>query len=97
MPKGLLTLESIFNEDDQLRKENSSLQIKEEHCENIEIFKDKLLKLGKVCTLEERHAFVLLFQEFSDIFAWKYSDLKGFDPIISQHTIEFELNAKPVR
>lgn len=90
-------MDSIFNGDNQLRKEKSSLQIKEEHYENVEIFRDKLLKLGKVCTLEERHSFILLCQEFSDIFGWQYSYLKGFDPSIAQHTIELEPNAKPLR
>lgn len=93
----MVTLEFIFNTDDQVRKEKASLKIKEDHYEGVEILKDKLLKLGKVCTLEERHAFILLFQEFSDIFTWEYSNLKGFDPSITQHTIELEPNAKPVR
>ena len=38
-----------------------------------------------------------LFQEFSDVFAWEYSDLKGFDPQLAQHTIELESTAKPIR
>lgn len=54
--------------------------VKEEYYEPIEIFEDKLLKIGKVCTPEEKHAFIKLCQEFNDIFAWRYEDLKGFDP-----------------
>ena len=54
MPKGLVTLESIFNTDDQLKKDKSSIQIKEEHYEEVEVAKDKKLKLGKVCTPKER-------------------------------------------
>ena len=54
LPKGLVPLESIFNIDDQLKKEKSSIQIKEEHYKEVEVAKDKKLKLGKVCTPEER-------------------------------------------
>lgn len=56
LPKGLVTLESIFNIDDQFRKDKGNMFVKEEHYEPIEIFKDKLLKIGKVCTPKEKHA-----------------------------------------
>lgn len=38
-----------------------------------------------------------MFQEFQDVFAWDYADLKGFDPKLAQHTIELEPNAKLIR
>ncbi|XP_059066364.1 uncharacterized protein LOC131857679 [Cryptomeria japonica] len=71
--------------------------VKEEHYQPIEIFKDKLLKIGKVCTKEEQQAFVSLCHEFNDIFAWEYGDLKGFDPILAEHIIDLEPNSKLVR
>lgn len=97
LPKGLVTLESIFSSDDQLKKNKVGIQVKEEHYEELEIFKGKLLKVGKNCSHEDRQSFVALCQEFHNVFAWEYSDLKGFDPHIAQHTIELEPNAKPVR
>jgi len=97
LPKGLVTLESIFSTDDQLKKSKTSMQVKEEHFEELEIFKDKLLKIGKIYSAEDRRAFIALCQEFENAFAWDYSDLKGFDPHIAQHTIELEPNTKPVR
>ena len=33
--------------------------------------------------------------EFKDIFAWKYDDLKTFDPDIMQHVIPMKQQAKP--
>ena len=83
MPKGLVTLESIFNTDDQFKKDKSSLQIKEEYYGDIEVANDKKLKLGKVCTPEERQTFVNLCNKFHDIITWNYLDLKGFDPNIA--------------
>lgn len=97
LPKGLVTLKSIFNTDNQVRKDKGSMFVKEEYYGPVEIFKDKILKTDKVCTLEEKHAFVKLCQEFNDIFAWRYEDLKGFDPHLAQHTIELVDNSKPLR
>ena len=97
MPKGLVTLEFTFNTDDQLKKDKSSIQIKEEHYKEIEVAKDKKVKLGKVCTPEERQFFVNLTNEFQDIIAWSYVDLKGFNPDIFQHTIDLALGTKPIR
>ena len=37
---------------------------------------------------------IKIFQEFRDVFAWSYKDLKGVDPIFSQHTIALEDDAK---
>lgn len=93
----MVTLESIFNTDDQVRKEKGNMLVKEEHYKPIEIFRDKLLKLGKVCTTDEKQIFVLLCQEFDDVFSWQYEDLKGFNPALAQHTIELEVDVKPVR
>lgn len=97
LPKGIVTLESIFNADDQLKKNKVSIQVKEYHYEEVEIFKGKLLKLGKICSAEDKRAFIVLFQEYHDVFAWKYFDLRGFDPHIAQHTIELEPGVKPIR
>ena len=36
-------------------------------------------------TKEQR--LVELLQEFRDVFAWLYKDLKGVDPVVCQHTI----------
>lgn len=36
-------------------------------------------------------------QEFPKVFAWQYSNLKGFDPRIVEHTVDLDPNSKPVR
>ena len=76
----MVTLESIFNTDDEAKKPKSSIQVQQDHYEEVEVSAGKKLKLGKVCTVEEKVSFVQLFNEFSDVFAWEYGDLKGFDP-----------------
>ena len=37
------------------------------------------------------------FCEFSDVFAWDYSDLKVYEKNIIQHTIPIKLDQKPFR
>ena len=39
----------------------------------------------------------LIDMSTNDIFSWTYDDLKGFDPILFQHTIDLIDNVKPVR
>ena len=43
--------------------------------------------LGSKSTPNEKSAFLKLFSEFKDIFAWSYNDLKTFDTQIIQHVI----------
>ena len=57
----------------------------------------KSLNTGKVCSESEQENFIHLCQEFNDVFAWTYDDLKGFDPRLFQHTIDLIDNVKPVR
>ncbi|KAH9299884.1 hypothetical protein KI387_044107 [Taxus chinensis] len=97
LPKGLITLESIFNPNDQLRKEKSNIQVKREDSVSILVEENKPLQIGKMTTDQERYEFVQLCQEFPDVFAWSYEDLKGFNPNLAQHTIELDPNTKPVR
>lgn len=73
------------------------MTVKEEHYHSMEVLKKKFLKLGKVCTHPKTQVFVSFCQEFSDVFAWEYYELKGFDPHLAQHTIELEPQAKLVR
>lgn len=37
-----------------------------------------------------------LLQEFIDVFAWDYSDLKGMDPEVCKHQINLKEDAVPV-
>ncbi|KAH9308532.1 hypothetical protein KI387_036443, partial [Taxus chinensis] len=97
LPKGLITLESIFNPNDQFRKEKENIQIKREDSVSILVEENKPLQIGKMTTEQERYEFIQLCQEFPDVFSWSYEDLKGFNPKLAQHTIELDPNTKPIR
>ncbi|KAH9289237.1 hypothetical protein KI387_033354, partial [Taxus chinensis] len=96
LPKGLVTLESIFNPNDQFRKEKANIQVKREDSGLILVGEGKTLQVGKVATEQEKLDFIQLYQEFSDVFAWSYEDLRGFDLKLAQHTIELDSDAKPI-
>jgi len=47
------------------------------------------LEIGKVLKVEE------LLEEFKDVFAWTYKDLKGIPPKLTQHRIELDTIIPP--
>ncbi|KAH9289296.1 hypothetical protein KI387_033413, partial [Taxus chinensis] len=53
LPKGLITLESIFNPNDQFRKEKANIQVKGEDSVSILVEEGKSLQVGKVTTEQE--------------------------------------------
>jgi hypothetical protein len=77
---GLITLESVFNPDDQTRGKGMNLSTEKDDHTPVMIADGMSLNMGKVCSELEQENFVHLCQEFTDIFAWTYDDLKSFDP-----------------
>jgi hypothetical protein len=57
--------------------------------------KPKNINLGKTVSKEERKAYLKLFREYQDVFAWSYRDLKTYDTCIIQHTIPLKSYVKP--
>jgi len=54
----------------------------------------KNVNLGTECSPSEKVAFITLFYEFKDVFAWSYSNLKTYDTRIIQHVIPLNPDAK---
>ena len=79
-PRGLVTLEGIFNSNDQSRSKISNLAVGKDDYVPMIVVEGKALNLGKVCSETDQEIFIPLCQEFNDIFAWTNEDLKGFDP-----------------
>ena len=59
--------------------------------------KPNMVKLSKTLSPEAKAKYIKLLSEFSDIFAWDYTDLKVYDKNIIQHTIPIKLDQKPFR
>ena len=53
------------------------------------------INLGSDCTSNEKMAFLKLFNEFKNVFAWSYDDMKTFNTQIIQHVIPMKPQSKP--
>ena len=98
MPKNIIRLGKLFDLQDKFRilantKKRSSLLYE---AVNISTKHNPWnTNLGKNCTQAERAAFMNLFKEFKDVFAWTYEYLKTCDTKIIQHIIPLKEDAKP--
>jgi hypothetical protein len=57
----------------------------------------KHVKLSKFLSAKYRAKYEELLKEFTDIFAWKYEDLRTFDETVIQHKIPLKENVKPFK
>jgi len=96
IPKGLIPLEELFDQDDVARK--PTLRPTEEGVEEVNIGaaeNPKMVKLLKALSPKVKKEYIRLLSSFSNVFAWDYSDLKTYDTSIIQHTIPIKSNQKP--
>jgi hypothetical protein len=57
----------------------------------------KYVKLSRCLSKEKRDKYVKLLKEFSDVFSWKYEDLRTYDTSIIEHKIPLKEETKPFR
>ena len=81
MPKGVRSLEGMFDLHNKFKNPaNIKTNISSMQYELINLgieAKPKYVNLGKCCSPGERSRFINLFQQYKDIFAWTYEDLKN--------------------
>ena len=87
MPKGVNMLEGLFDLNRTFRRPtNAKIDSSSMQYELINlgtVAKPKYVNLGKCCSLGERSKFISLFQQYKDIFAWTYEDLRPITPVLS--------------
>jgi hypothetical protein len=98
IPKGLVPLKRIFYHNDVLVK----LLDPEKEVEVINynlgtVANPKHVKLSKFLSTKYRDKYEELLKEFTDIFEWKYEDLRTFDETVIQHKIPLKENVKPFK
>ena len=54
------------------------------------------ISISASLTEKEKSKLILLLKEFKDVFAWNYSEMPGLDPGLVAHTLNVDLEAKPV-
>jgi hypothetical protein len=98
IPKGLVPLERLFDSNDvavKVRGSNEDVDLKE--C-NLGTDEDPMyVKLSSSLLEKQRADYVKLLKEFSNVFAWKYDDLKTYDKSIIEHKIPLKDDTKPFR
>jgi hypothetical protein len=102
IPKGLTPLENSFSLSDVGNKEKHKEESKRKVGETISLNIGtpecpNNVKIGAQCSDEEKLKFAKLLDEFQDVFAWYYDDLRGLDPAIIQHAIPIKDCIKPIR
>jgi ribonuclease HI len=103
IPKGLTRLESSFSSSDVGNKEkHKEEESKRKVGETISLKigtpeSPKNVKIGAQCFVEEKLKFARMRDEFQDVFAWYYEDLRGFDIALIEHSIPIKEGIKPVR
>ena len=98
LPKGIVPLENLFDQNDMYKGKPSN-KISEEIIEcNIGTKESlKLIKFGKGTMTDERENITTLIREFNDVFAWSYEDMKAYQEDIIQQAIPLIDGAKPFR
>ena len=98
IPKGLIPLEELFDQDDVARK--PTLMPTDEGVEDVNLGtaeNPKIVKLSKALPLKVKNQYIRLLSSFSDVFAWSYEDLKLYDTSIIQHIIPIREDQKPFK
>lgn len=83
IPKGLIPLEELFDQDDVAQ--NPSLMPTEKGVEDVNIGtveNPKMVKLSKALPPQVKAEYISLLSSFTDVFAWDNSDLKEYNKSI---------------
>jgi hypothetical protein len=98
IPKGLVPLERLFDENDVAVKGKVSTDDADITECNLGTEKDpKYVKLSSSLSREQREEYTKLLKEFADVFAWTYEDLRTYDTSIIEHKIPLKEETKPFR
>jgi hypothetical protein len=98
IPKGLVPLKNFFYHNDvsiKLEKKEEDFDVFQFNVANEE--NPKYVNLASHLTNKQKSEYGELLKEFSDIFAWQYSDLKTYHTDIIQHKIPLKKDTKPFR
>lgn len=88
IPKGLIPLEELFDQDDVARK--PSLVLTEKGFEDVNIGttkNPKMVKFSKELPPQVKAKYISLLSSFSDAFSWDYKNLKEYYKSIIHHII----------
>jgi hypothetical protein len=99
LPKGVVHLERMFDRHHDMYKWKPIIDQYDEAFDfNLGSKNDPIMiKIGEGTSPAKRESTIKCIQEYKDIFAWTYDDLKAYKGDIIQHTIHLKEGAKPFR
>lgn len=59
--------------------------------------KERLVKISKNLSEEEKRKFIALLKEFKDVFAWRYEEMPSLDPKSITHKLNIDPKVKLVK
>jgi hypothetical protein len=94
VPRGITSLERIFDmhEKKKVVKPSSHIEI---NIGTEEV--SRFIKIGKGTSKKERKKLISLVQEYRDVFAFTYDELKSYKEDVFQRTIPLKEDTKPFR
>ena len=98
IPRGLIPLEKLFNQNDVFR--DPKVKPTENAIEDKNIGTEEnpiIIKLSKKLPTKEKHEYVNLMKKYTDVFSSSYDDLKEYGTSFIQHSIPIKLGEKPFR
>lgn len=98
MPKGLVMLESVFDNHDRFKSEVKSS--KTDDLEEINLGTEEAPKkvyIGRNVSPFIKKTLVSLLRKYRHVFAWSYDGLKAYREDLFKHIIPLKENAKPFR
>lgn len=95
IPKGLIPLEELFDQDDVAKKTTLFPTEKGADVKVGSVENPKMVKLSKALPPQVKAKYISLLSSFTDVFAWDYSDLKAYDTSIIRLVIPIKPNEKP--
>jgi ribonuclease HI len=98
IPRGLIPLERLFDQDDIPLKSTLRPQPEEVEDCNVGTNEDpKMVKISKYLPAQIKSKYVELLRQYKDVFAWSYDDLKTYDTSVIEHKIPLKHGIKPFR
>jgi hypothetical protein len=98
IPKGLIPLERLFNQDDIPSKTTLQPQLEEvEDCDIGTKENTQMVKLSKYLSTETKNKYTELLRKYKDIFTWSYEELRTYDTSVIEHKIPLKPGVKPFK
>jgi hypothetical protein len=98
IPKGLIPLERLFDQNDMPLK--SALQPQPEEVEDYDIGTKedpRIVKISKYLPPEAKSKYKDLPGRYKDVFTWSYEELRTYDTTVIENKITLKLGVKPFR